>query len=502
MTELLELPVELRGAPLALLDEITGYQGEPTVREYLIEGPAGTGKSRGVGEVLLWIAMTYPGTRGLVLRWTRKSLTDSFLKTWEEDVLPPGDPILAGAVRNNRHGYTIRVPGTDVTSEIVLGGLDEPGNLLSTDFDWIYVQQTEQIDLGTWMKLRTRLRNFGHPEFKLLLLLADVNPVEPTNWLNVRASRGHMKRLVSRHEDNPKLFNYADGVYTQTPEGKAYIASLDAMPEGPDKDRLRYGIWSARAGLVWRTYDAKVHQIDAPMRKPAWYVGSMDWGMQNPGVLQVWGVDGDDNAYRVREFYHTQKSLDWWAYRVIECYDEFQPLRCIQADPSRPDAIEHMNRRLAEARKTTRPYVYPANNARTRTAQGDLSGLDLVRVKLAERKLFFVNNALRDRDESLAEAGLPWCAEMEFPQFTYELDDEGKPVGELTDKTCADHAMDTTRYTQTYIWQRDLSDPAPPLKPVVGTRASFIARQDPEAAAEWLAVHDFALNRKGTNGSN
>lgn len=492
MSEVLELPVELRGAPLALLDEIMGHTGPPEVREYLIEGPAGTGKSRGVGEVLLWIAMTYPGTRGLVLRWTRKSLTDSFLKTWEEDVLPPGDPILAGAVRNNRHSYVVKAPDSDRSSEIVLGGLDEPGNLLSTDFDWIYVQQTEQIDLGTWMKLRTRLRNFGNDNFKLLLLIADVNPVEPTNWLNTRAERGRMKRLLSRHEDNPKLYQNGDW----TAEGRAYIASLDAMPEGPDKDRLRYGIWSARAGLVWRTYNAKTHQLDAPIRTPAWFVGGMDWGTQKPGVLQIWGVDGDQVAYRMREYYARHRSLDWWADRVIDCYDEYAELRIIVADPSRKDAIEHMNKRLAAARPNSRPIVYEANNARTRSAVGDLSGLDLVRVNLQDKKLYLINNALRDRDESLVEEGLPWCTEMELPQFCYKLDDEGKSVGEQTDEKCEDHGCDAMRYVQTYIWGRDLTPPGEAIKPKLGTFASAMSRRDPEAAREWLAVQAYARKRQ------
>ena len=477
-SELLEIPVVLRGAPLKLLDDLVGHAGPPEVREYLIEGPAGTGKSRGVGEVLFWIAMTYPGTRGLVLRWTRKSLTDSFLKTWEDDVLVPGDPCLAGASRNNRHSYTIAPPGWDgPKSEIVLGGLDEPGNLLSTDFDWIYVQQTEQIDLSTWMKLRTRLRNFGHPEFKLLPLIADVNPVEPTNWLNIRAQRGNMVRLVSRHEDNPKLYSKKAGGWL--PEGTAYINSLDAMPEGPDKDRLRYGRWSARAGLVWRTYDSAVHVIKSPTRKPAWYMGTMDWGTQHPGVLQVWGVDGDNTAYRVREYYARGRSLDWWAEKLVECYDEFQPVRIVKADPSRPDAIEHMNSRLGshiDARFL--PHIVSgANNTKTRSGGGDLSGLDLVRVRLAERKLFLIEGALRERDQSLVDDGAPWCSEMEFPQYTYDLDDAGRAIGENTDKDCADHGMDCVRYAQNYIWGKDLSDPIPPKRFAPGSLGQMLGHE-------------------------
>lgn len=458
--------VELRGAPMKLRQEIRRYQGPKTVREYAVVGPGGTGKSMGIGEVLLWLGLRYPGIRILVLRKTRKSLTQSFVTTWEAKILPAGDPILAGAAKANRSSYLIRPDGWEGRpTEMVLGGLDEPANLFSTDYDVVYIQQAEQIDLPTWSKFRRALRNFGHPELRILPLIADINPAEPTHWLKNRIDRGQTTQLVSRHKDNPAWWDEDNKRWTE--EGAAYIASLQSMPEGPDKDRLYYGLWSARAGIVWR-YDSSVHEIERPDNLKTlgikWYCGSMDWGTQHPGVFQVWGVDGDNNAYRVAEWFHTHKSLDWWADRVVDSYKEFQPLRAIIADPSRPDAIEHMNRRLGEYTGGSYPHlVRAADNTKTRSGVGDLSGLDLVRVRLAEKRIKFVKGSLRCRDESLAEAGLPFCAEMEFPQYTYELDDEGRPIGEMTDKDCSDHAMDTTRYSQTYIWGRDLSQPV--IKP-------------------------------------
>lgn len=455
--------MELRGAPLRLLDDVYGHGGHQEVREYLIEGPAGTGKSCGIGMVLRAMCEDYPGIRILVLRKTRRSLAESWLRSWEQEVLLSDDPCLSGAARTNRHSYVITPAGwRGRPSEVVLGGLDEPENLYSTDYDVICVQQAEQINLSTWIKLRTRVRNFGNPNLRLLMLIADVNPAEPTHWLNMRAQRGEMIRLPSRHEDNPRWVR-ADG--TRTSEGAAFIGSLESMPEGPEKDRLCHGLWSARAGLVWRTYNAQKHLIDAPLATPKWYVGSMDWGTQHPGVLQIWGVDGDDTAYRVREFYARNRSLDWWADKAVQAYEEFKPLRSIRADPSRPDAIQHVNARLSRHTDGKVPQIVnAANNAKTRTAAGDLSGLDLVRVRFGEGRIYLIRNALRERDEDLVEAGAPWCSEMEFSQYAYDLDDEGHPKGELTDKDCADHGMDCIRYAQTFIWGRDLSNLPEPAR--------------------------------------
>lgn len=478
MDGVIDIPAELRGAPKALYEAVANYRGDKAVREYMLVGGGGTGKSFGIGIVLRWLAETYPGIRILVLRKTRRSLTESFCKTWEKDVLLSDDPCLQGGSRTNRHSYTIRPEGWyGNPSEVVLGGLDEPGNLFSTDYDVVYVQQAEQIDLGTWAKFRRALRNFGHPDLRLQLLIADVNPAEPTHWLRARADRGHIAELLSLHKDNPRWWDNVKGEWTE--EGNAYVKSLAEMPEGPDKDRLYYSRWSARAGLVWRTYSAATHIIKAPHRAPSWFMGSMDWGTQHPGVLQIWGVDGDNTAYRVREYYARNRSLDWWADKLVECYDAFQPMRCVMADPSRPDAIGHMNMRLgAHVKSRSLPHmVRGADNSKTRSGHGDLSGLDLVRVRLHERKLFLIEGALCERDESLVGDGVPWCSEMEFPQYCYDLDDEGRPIGENTDKDCADHGMDCVRYSQNYIWGRDLSEPPPPKRFAPGSLGQILGHE-------------------------
>ena len=480
MTEAMvpERMVELRGAPLELLEQIENYTGPREVREYLIEGPGGSGKSRGVGEVLHWLGMTYPGIRILVVRKWRRSLTQSFLQTWEDEIIGVGDPMLQGSARLNRSNYLFKpIDWEGKPTEVVLAGLDDPENLFSTNYDVVYAQQTEQLDLSTWSRFRRATRNFGHPDLRLQLMIADVNPAEPTHWLNTRASKGDMIRLVSYHTDNPRWYMLdAEGKLHKTERGHAYIDGLRKMPEGPDKERLYYGRWSARAGLVWSNYRANIHEIERPSDLSTlgikWYCGSMDWGYQHPGVLQVWGVDGDNRAYRVAEWYRTGKTLDYWADRVTEACKEFTPFRGIVADPSRPDAIDAMNTRLGL--EGLPHYVREANNKKTKAGAGDFSGLDLVRDKLAIQgdgrpAMFFVKGSTRDRDEGLVNEGLPWCAEMEVWQYTYELNDDGKPTGENTDKDCRDDAMDATRYAECFIWTKDLSEPVHVPKFAPGT---------------------------------
>src|SRR6185295_13090648 len=73
--------------------------------EILLDGPAGTGKSRAILEKFHLCCMKYPGIRALILRKTRESMTESVLVTFEERVLPEGSPLMAGASRANRGSY-------------------------------------------------------------------------------------------------------------------------------------------------------------------------------------------------------------------------------------------------------------------------------------------------------------------------------------------------------------------------------------------------------------
>ena len=228
------------GAALTLL-----YDRGP---ELLLSGPAGTGKSRACLEKLHLCALKYSRMRGLIVRKTRESLSEAALVTYEDKVLPERSSIAEGARRNFRQVYTY--PNR---SQIVVGGLDKPGKIMSTEYDMIYVQEAIELDLPDWLALTTRLRNNVMPYQQLI---ADCNPDTPTHWLWRRAQSGMAAMFHSRHEDNPRLFR--DGVLTE--EGRIYIERLDRLGhrnpdtgqiEGTEYARLRLGQWVQATGLVY-----------------------------------------------------------------------------------------------------------------------------------------------------------------------------------------------------------------------------------------------------------
>ena len=199
-------------------------------REILIEGPAGTGKTRAILEKIHILALKQAGIRVLFVRKTRKSLSESALTTFEEAVLPSGFKRLwSGARRGNRDKYTY--PNG---SEIILGGMDNPVHLFSTEFDVICVFEATELSEDEYESLHRALR---HGRLGYQQVLCDCNPSYPTHWLIRRALGGRMRHLPSRHEDNPTL----------TPE---YMETLKALT-GIRHDRLYRGVWIAAEGAVW-----------------------------------------------------------------------------------------------------------------------------------------------------------------------------------------------------------------------------------------------------------
>jgi phage terminase large subunit len=428
-------------------------KGASRVREVLIHGPGGTGKSRGILEWLWWVANEFHGVRILLARKTRVSLTEAGLVTLEEQVIPVGHPCLDGPTRANRAGYSLKNG-----SEIVIGGMDHPTRLYSTDWDIVYIQEAQELLEDEWERLRRGLRHFAMP---LQVLLGDCNPEGPQHWLYRRMKDKKTEGWESRHWDNPKWYRREPPGWTE--EGKSYLESL-ARLTGVRRDRLYRGEWVAASGAVWDNWDTAVHVIDRPKDLAGEgitkFFGSLDWGFASAGCFQVWGVDQDQRIYLVAEWYRTEQQMGWWMERVAEAHKEFD-LMCVVADPSRPDSIQIANDYLS--RMGVRRLMWAAHNRRRATMGNDMGGIDLVRHKLDKDKagkpsIFVFRDSLRGRDQKLAEMRRCTSLAEEIPGYVYLQMQDGKPSKEQTDPQCDDHGCDALRYAACFMWMRDVGE--------------------------------------------
>jgi phage terminase large subunit len=219
--------------------------------EILLDGPAGTGKTRGAQEKLHLAAEKHAGMRGLMCRKTRESMTETVLVTFEEKVLPVGHPALKGSTRANRKSY--QYPNG---SKIVVGGLNEgetAGKIMSGEYDIILFCEATEFTPADWEKALSRLRNGMMPYRQLI---GDCNPGAPGHHLKKWADSGRLHRIPTRHEDNPVLYNEAKGEWTK--EGKAYLAILEKLT-GHRYKRLRLGEWAAVEGAIFPSFDRDRH---------------------------------------------------------------------------------------------------------------------------------------------------------------------------------------------------------------------------------------------------
>lgn len=401
--------------------------------EVLLSGPAGTGKSLACLYKLHLAASRLP-VRCLILRKTRTSLTESGLVTFERDVLPPLHPARRGPSRPMRRCY--RYP---TGAEIVVGGLDDPTRIMSTDYDLIYVQEAIELTEEEWEALTTRLRNGKLPYQQLL---ADTNPDAPTHWLKLRCDAGRTKLLESRHEDNPRLYDRVRRAWT--PEGAAYLARLDQLT-GPRLQRYRYGLWVQAEGVVYEGWDPAIHLIDKfPIPREWPRILSIDFGYTNPFVAQWWAVDPDGRLYRYREIYHTRRLVEDHARRIAEL------------SRNEPAPVVVVCDHDAEDRATLERHLGIA----TTPAVKDVSpGLQAVAARLrpagdGRPRLYFLRDSLDERDPELASAKRPCCTEEEFTSYVWDTR-AGRRKGEAPLKQ-HDHGMDSLRYV---VWGLDCGGP-------------------------------------------
>lgn len=420
-------------APIALTPEMRPFRPTGRMRQFavdysdevLLSGPAGTGKSRMCLEKLFRAANQYPGSRHLILRKTRESLTEAALETFETKVVPPGHPILEGAQRRMRQKYLLANG-----SEIVVGGLDKPTKVMSTEYDTIYIQEATECTETDWEMATTRLgRNNKMPWAQLM---ADCNPDAPVHWLYQRAHQGTTRLYETRHEDNPMLWDEATNQPTE--QGRDYIARLDRLT-GVRYKRLRLGLWVAAEGIIYDGWDPAIHRIDRLEIPREWTrVWSVDFGFVNPFVWQAWALDPDGRAYRYREIYHTRRLVQDHARQILEV---------TQGDPA-PTAIicDHD----AEDVATLERYL----KMETMLAHKSVSdGIQAVASRLrteddGRARIFFLRDSLVERDPDLMDQKKPCCTEEEFDGYVWN-EGRGRRKGEEPLKE-NDHGMDATRY--------------------------------------------------------
>lgn len=403
--------------------------------EILLDGPAGTGKTRAILEKVNFIMLKYPRSRALLVRKTREAMSQTVLFTFEEKVLPEGSPIREGPQRNLRTTYNY--PNG---SQIVVGGMDNPLKVMSSEYDVIATFESTELTQEDFEALTSRLRNSRVPYQQII---ADCNPGPPQHWLNARFNKPAVapitrKRLLSRHKDNPFLMDQKTRQWTK--EGQEYLGRLKNLG-GHRYTRLFEGKWVASDGLVYDDFDYAVHLKDEmPKDWESWRkIRTIDFGFNNPFVCQWWAISPDNEMWMYREIYMSGRIVEDHAHDILE-HSGTEKYETTIADHDREDR-ETLDRHGV----TTVPACKVIN-----------PGIEAVKARLRKGKnsrprIYLLRNTLIERDDVLVEKNnAPICTVAEFDGYVMAKTQEGKPIKEEPlDKD--NHGMDAMRYAVAYV---------------------------------------------------
>lgn len=424
-------PLTFRGGA----KEFMNYRG----MEAILGGAAGTGKSTALLAKIYMACEFAPNVRCLLVRKTRESLTESGLVTLEQKVLPPRHPsMIKGPQRRLRTNY--RFPNG---SEIVVGGLDKPSKIMSTEYDIIACQEATELRQEDWEALSTRLRNNRLP---FQQIIGDCNPSSPTHWLYQRHLEGRLKLIPSRHEDNPAYYDEVRREWTLL--GKKYLANLESSLSGVARDRLLLGRWVQAEGVIytaWREDKHLIYKADLPgggeWPPPDWRrFWSVDFGFTHPFTCGFWAMDGDGRLYLYREIYKTQTLVQDHAARMLAIWNEealwWSEKRKIPLESAhgmtRPELIvcDHD----AEDRATLERHLGMSTMGARKYVR---KGIQAVSERLliagdGRPRLFVVADGLDETDPLLIEARKPRCLREEIGQYVWNKEKDA-PVKESDD---------------------------------------------------------------------
>lgn len=231
------------------------------------------------------------------------------------------------------------------------------------------------------------------------------NPSGPFHWFYTGwVKKCRKRKLLYVH------FTMSDNL-TLTPE---IVERYEHQWSGVFYDRFIRGLWVVAEGLIFPMYENTVKTEPRAYEK---YVISMDYGIQNPTAMGLWGLY-DGVWYQVKEYYHSgretneQKTDQQYYDKLVELAGDLPIWRLI-IDPSASSFIALVNQKK-------RFIILKANN-------DVLDGIQHTAQCLAEGKIK-VNDCCK---RTIQEYGL------------YRWDEksaEDKPIKEN------DHAMDMTRY--------------------------------------------------------
>ena len=398
--------------------------------ELIVDGPYQTGKSFPCMTKLHILHLYHP-IWSLVVRKTNKALMRSVIPQYENKILPvhpmSSKSLVVPYGRRSPQWYDYPNGG-----RMVLGGMDDPDKVLSSEYDIVYYNQCEEGTLEDWEKLSARCngRSGRWIENGMVCnqLLGDCNPSTPIHWIKKREKSNRLRLLQTKHKDNPTL--YIDGEWT--PQGVKTIRQLKDSLTGIRYQRGYQGIWVAAEGQVYEFND-NIHVIKTLPDLTKWQkYRAVDFGLKHPFVC-LWFAKNPDNGALL--CYREWRRTNWTVAEHAEKIKELSEGESISYTVADHDAEDNLTLNRA--------------GIPTRLAEKSvLRGVEAVKLRLKNKRLLFYADALVEQDPELIRQGDPLDVIQEFPGYVHKPLDKhmGDPAKDDIPIKGKDDGLDASRY--------------------------------------------------------
>lgn len=208
--------------------------------EFILEGPAQTGKTFAALKFMDALARKYPKARGAIVRQVHVDLAATVLDIFNKHFVDvAGDIRKFGGENVEFYEYT---NGTRIWT----AGMDRPGKVLSGGLDFVYVNQAEELKLDGWEVLTTRATGRAGVIVPGIVF-GDMNPAPLMHWIYSRELSGSTLVMQTSHRDNPDLYDDAGAL---TPNGVETLSRLSKLT-GILKVRLFEGKRANASGTIY-----------------------------------------------------------------------------------------------------------------------------------------------------------------------------------------------------------------------------------------------------------
>ena len=283
-----------------------------TKKEILLSGSVGAGKTLAGCWKGFLLNVKYPGNRGLIVRKEATTLEQSTKWKLLNEVIPP-DMIVK--IDHQKNFLIHKTSNPKINSVIVFSGLDKkadqsyPTKIASTEYGWIFFDETSEGDDGDYNVLLSRLRyqiKYFTPEQNAQIprqLFGATNPDGPTHWLYKKffeEKNNDREVILTSTYDNPTL--PAD-----------YVRSLENSLTGIARERLLFGRWVQAEGIIFVSFDMSRNIIKKEqllqLKDYKYFVFGADSNFPKPRACVFIGYTGRE-YHLIKEFYEEGASIE------------------------------------------------------------------------------------------------------------------------------------------------------------------------------------------------